>query len=331
MKLSKILSLALVMLLAFSALVLTACSDDTAKDDGTYTVGVVQLVQHPALDAATEGFKAALTEAFGENVSIDVQNAANSVDTCATISNNFAAKNVDLIMANATPALQAAYNATDSIPVLGTSVTEYGVALKIENFSGTVGSNISGTSDLAPLDQQAQMIIDIIPDTKKVAMIFCSAEANSTYQVKVVTEYLTSKGIECKDFSFSDGNDVQLIASQAADWADAIYIPTDNTAATYAEAIWGAIAEKKIPVIAGEEGICKATGVATLSINYYDLGYATGEMAVKILKGESKIEEMPIEYTPAEKLAKKYNKTICEELGIDTAVLEAAGYVAIAE
>ncbi len=327
MKLTKILSLALVMLLAFSALVLTSCSEE--KDDGTYSVGVVQLVQHPALDAATEGFKAALVEAFGDEVSIDVQNAANSVDTCATISTNFVSKKVDLIMANATPALQAAQNATATIPILGTSVTEYGVALGIDNFTGLVGENISGTSDLAPLNEQAQMIVDIIPTAKKVAMIYCSAEANSAYQVKVVTDELTAKGIECKNYSFSDANDVLLIAAEAADWADAIYIPTDNTAATYAEAIWGAISAKKVPVIAGEEGICKATGVATLSIDYYDLGYATGKMAVKILKGESKIEEMPIEYAP--EFAKKYNKAICDELNIDTAALEAAGYVAIAE
>ena len=329
MKLTKILSLALVMLLAFSALALSSCSEQ--KEDGTYTVGVVQLVQHDALDAATRGFEDALKAAFGDKVTVEVQNAQGAPDTCATITSSFVNKKVDLIMANATPALQAAQNATMSIPILGTSITEYGVALGIENFSGTVGSNISGTSDLAPLDKQAQMIIDLVPDVKKVAMIYCSAEANSTYQVKVVTEYLKAKNIECKNFAFSDSNDVQLIASQAAEWADAIYIPTDNTAASCGETIWGAIASKKVPVIAGEEGICKATGLATLSINYYDLGYATGEMAVKILKGESKIEEMPIEYTPETKLAKKYNKSICTSLGMDPAALEAAGYVAIAE
>ena len=230
-------------------------------------------------------------------------------------------------MANATPALQAAQNATAEIPILGTSVTEYGVALGIENFTGLVGENISGTSDLAPLNEQAQMIKDIFPETKKVALIYCNAEANSAYQVKEVAKFLADMGIETQNFAFSDSNDVQLISTQAADWADVIYIPTDNTAASCAEAIWGAIAEKGVPVIAGEEGICKATGVATLSINYYDLGYATGEMAVKILKGETKIEEMPIEYAP--KFTKKYNKDICDELGIDTAKLEANGYVAI--
>jgi putative ABC transport system substrate-binding protein len=324
MKLAKILSLALVAVLVFSALILTSCNEDDV-----YTVGVVQLVQHPALDAATKGFEDALKEEFGDKVKVDIQNAANSTDTCATIVSTFVTKNVDLIMANATPALQAAQNATATIPVLGTSITEYGVALGIDNFTGTVGTNISGTSDLAPLDQQANMIIDLAPEAKKVAMIYCSAEANSDYQVKEVTKFLADNGIECKNFPFSDSNDVQLIATQAAEWADAIYIPTDNTAASCAEAIWGAIADKKLPVIAGEEGICSGTGLATLSIDYYDLGYATGEMAVKILKGEANVAEMPIEYTPEEKLAKKYNKEIATAIGYSTADLETKGYVAI--
>ncbi len=324
MKLKQILCLCLAVMLTFTVLSLCSC------EKSAYTVGVVQLVQHPALDAATEGFEQALYDILGEdNVKVDIQNAANSVDTCSTIVSSFVTKNVDLIMANATPALQAAQNATRDIPILGTSITEYGVALGIDNFSGTVGTNISGTADLAPLDKQADMIIDLVPDAEKVALLYSSAEANSGYQVKEVAKFLEAKGIECKNFSFSDSNDVQLVAGNAADWADAIYIPTDNTAASCAEAIWGAISEKKVPVIAGEEGICSGTGLATLSINYYDLGYTTGEMAAKILKGEAKVSEMPIEYTPEEKLAKKYNKEIAASLGYDTAELEAKGYTAI--
>ncbi len=320
----RILCAALAIILAIGTLSLASCGSK-AK----YNVGVIQLVAHPALDAATEGFKQALIDAFGDDVKIDVQNAANSIDTCATIASTFVTKNVDLIMANATPALQAAQAATNTIPILGTSVTEYGVALGIDDFSGTVGTNISGTSDLAPLDKQAQMIVDLVPSAKKVAMLYCSAEPNSKYQINEVTRILTEKGLECQNFSFSDSNDVQLIAQNAASWADAIYIPTDNTAASNAEAIWGAIADKKVPVIAGEEGICTGTGVATLCIDYYDLGYATGEMAVKILKGEAKVAEMAIAYTPEEKLAKKYNKDICDAIGINTSDLEAQGYVAI--
>lgn len=323
MKVKKILCLVLVAVLAIGTLSLTSCGK--AK----YTVGICQLVQHVALDAATQGFKDALTEELGEDVAFDEQNAAGSNDTAATIVGTFVDKKVDLIMANATGALQAAANATEDIPILGTSITEYGVALEIENFNGTVGGNISGTSDLAPLDEQTKMITELVPDAKKVALLYCSAEPNSKYQVEKVTEYLEEEGIECKDFSFSDSNDVQLIATNAADWADAIYIPTDNTAAANAEAIWGAISDKETPVIAGEEGICSGTGIATLCIDYYDLGYKTGEMAAEILKGESDISEMPIAYISEDKLKKKYNAEICKELGIDTDALEEDGFVAI--
>ena len=312
MKATKLVSLVLALILALGMLSLTSCGGGAE-----YTIGICQYDAHPALDAATQGFKDAVVAALGqEAVKFDDQNAAGSGDTCSTIVSTFVTKNVDLIMANATPALAAAQNATPDIPILGTSITEYGVALGIDNFSGTVGTNISGTSDLAPLDQQAQMIIDLVPDAKVVGMLYCSAEPNSAYQVKVVKEYLSGKGIEVKDFPFSGADDVQIVAGNAADNCDALYIPTDNTAATYAEAIHGTIADKKVPVIAGEEGICSACGIATLSIDYYDLGYATGEMAAKILTGEADIATMAIQYTPEAKLAKKYNKEMCELLGI---------------
>ncbi|MBQ9087076.1 MAG: ABC transporter substrate-binding protein [Clostridia bacterium] len=319
----KILALTLAVLLLCTPL-LVSC-----QKGAKYTVGICQLVQHPALDSATKGFKDALTAILGDDVTFDEQNAANSVDTCSTIVSTFVTKKVDLIMANATPALQAAQNATTEIPILGTSITEYGVALGIENFSGTVGTNISGTSDLAPLDQQAQMLIDLVPSAKTVGLLYCASEPNSAYQVKKVSEYLTSKNITCKDYKFTDSNDVQLVAQRASSECDAIYAPTDNTVASCAESIWGAVSEKKTPIIAGESGICSGCGIATLSIDYYDLGYKTGEMAAKILKGESKVSEMPIEYTPAEKLTKLYNKEICEAVGINTAELEAKGYKAI--
>ena len=321
MKTKKLLSLVLAAVLLLSACALTSCSKDEV-----YEVGVIQLVTHDALDAATEGFVQALKDKLGEeNVNIDVQNAANSTDTCATIANSFVTKNVDLIMANATPALQAAYNATTTIPILGTSVTEYGVALGIENFSGTVGTNVSGTSDLANLDNQAQMILDLVPEAKKVGMLYCSSEANSDYQVKKVSEYLKGKGVECTNYAFSDSNDVGTVAEKAAKECDAIYVPTDNTAASCAETIYGKTG--KTPIIAGEAGICAGCGIATLSISYYDLGYKTGEMAAQILKGEAKVEEMAIAYAPQE--TKKYNAAICEDLGIDIEALKAAGYEAL--
>ncbi len=324
----KIVSILLAALMCLSVFAFTGCQ---VKDDGKYTVGICQLDQHPALDAATQGFIDTLYAELGEeNVTILNQSAGGDIPTCTKIVDSFISQNVDLIMANATPALQAAANKTATIPVLGTSVTEYGVALNIENFNGLVGANISGTSDLAPLDRQAAMIREVFPDAQKVALIYCSAEANSKYQVEKVTEYLIASGLSSenvKAFPFLDSNEVAIVARGAAEFADVIYIPTDNTAANCAGTINGAIGD--VPVVAGEEGICKGCGVVTLTINYYDLGVTTGKMAVKILKGEAKIEDMEIEYTPDEKLQKKYNAAKCEELGIDVEALKAAGYIAI--
>lgn len=324
----RILSLILAALMCASLFAFVGCDTEKA-DDGKYTVGICQLVQHPALDQATQGFIEALYAELGEeNVEILNENASNDTSVCTTIVNNFVSKKVDLIMANATPALQAAVTATADIPILGTSITEYGVALDIDNFDGLVGANISGTSDLAPLDEQAKMITDLFPEAEKVALLYCSGEPNSAYQVQEIRRYLVEEGIadaNIKDFSFTDSNDVTTIAAAAAAFADVIYIPTDNTAASCTETINGVIGD--VPVIAGEEGICKGCGVATLCISYYDLGVATGKMAAKILKGDAKIEEMHIEYAKAP--TKKYNAAKCEQLGIDTEALEAAGYVAI--
>ena len=301
--------LSLSMLLSFAG-----CA--AQKDDGKYTIGICQLVTHDALDAATQGFKDAVIAALGEeNVTFIEQNAAGENNMCTTIVNDFVSKNVDLIMANATGALQAAANATLEIPILGTSITEYGVALEIENFSGTVGGNISGTSDLAPLEEQAQMILDLVPDAKTVGMLYCSAEPNSAYQVKVVTEYLEAKGLTVENFSFSASADVAQVAAAAAAASDVIYIPTDNTAASCPETINNVVLPTKTPIIAGEAGICSGCGIATLSISYYELGRKTGEMAAQILKGEADISEMEIAYDPNP--VKKYNSAICEELGIE--------------
>ena len=284
-----------------------------ASNGEKFTVGICQLVQHAALDAATQGFEDALTASFGENVTFDFQNAQGDSATCATIANGFVSSGVALIMANATPALQAAQAATNTIPILGTSVTEYGVALGLDNFSGTVGGNVSGTSDLAPLDQQADMIVEWMPEVKKVGLLYCSAEANSQYQVDEVQKYLEAKGVTATQYAFSDSNDLSSVCQKAADENDALYVPTDNTVAANTGIVDGICRPAKKPVFAGEEGICSGCGVATLSISYYDLGYTTGEMAVKILNGESDVSTMPIEYTD---VTKKYNKAICDDLGL---------------
>ena len=304
-----------IILAAVMSLGLVACGN-SSSDKKTYNVGICQLVQHEALDAATQGFKDALTEELGEDaVTFDEQNAQGDSATCSTIINGFVSDNVDLILANATPALQAAQAGTNEIPILGTSVTEYGVALGIKDFDGLVGSNISGTSDLAPLDQQAAMLKELFPDKKNVGLVYCTAEANSQYQVDTVKKELENLGYTCKLYGFSDSNDLNSVAKTAADESDVLYVPTDNTVASNASIIDNICRPAKIPVIAGEEGICKGCGVATLSISYYDLGVATGKMAAKVLTGESKIEEMKIEYAP--EFTKKYNKEICEDLGIE--------------
>ena len=316
---SLVASLALVLSLSVG---LTGCGDKAAQDDnqgstdgeGTkYTVGICQLVQHEALDAATQGFIDALNEALPGQVEFQNKNASGDSANCSTIVNGFVSDGVDLIMANATGALTAAAAATSDIPILGTSITAYGVALDLDDFNGTVGGNISGTSDLADLEAQANMITEWFPDATKVGLLFCSAEPNSEYQVKVVEDYLSNKGITCTRYSFSDSNDVAAVTTKAAADSDVIYIPTDNTAASCTETIGSIVRSAKTPVVAGEQGICVGCGIATLSISYYDLGYKTGEMAAQILKGEADISQMPIEYANASKL---YNADMCQELGI---------------
>lgn len=301
-----------------------ACGGNTNADDGKYTIGIIQLVEHVALDAATEGFKQAVIDALGEeNVEFDFQNGQNDANTCATIANQFVSNNVDLIMANATPALQAAVAATDTIPILGTSVTEYGVALGIKDFNGTVGGNVSGTSDLAPLDKQADMIKAWVPEAKTVGLLYCSKEANSQYQVDVVKAELEKDGLTVTMYPFSDSNDLSSVCTTAAENSDVIYVPTDNTVAENTGIIDNICEPAGVPVIAGEEGICSGCGIATLSISYYDLGYATGKMAAQILKGEADISTMAIGY--AETQTPKYNADNCKALNITPL----DGYVAI--
>ena len=314
----KLLALTLAGVMALS---LAACGsteetqEPAASGDGTYTIGICQLVQHDALDAATQGFIDAVKEGLGEeNVHILEQNASNDSAACSSICGQFVTEGVDLILANATPALQAAVAATGSTPILGTSVTEYGVALDIDNFSGTVGGNVSGTSDLAPLDQQAAMVKELFPNAKTVGLVYCSGEPNSQYQVDTVKGYLEDLDYTCELYSFVDSNDVTSVVKTACDNSDVLYIPTDNTAASNAEAINNVAQPAGVPIVAGEEGICAGCGVATLSINYYDLGVATGNMAVRILKDGEDISTMAIEYAP--QFTKKYNVDLADALGV---------------
>ena len=293
----------------------TASSAASVKDTDDLLIGVVQLVTHPALDAATEGFVTTLKDELGlTDDNFDIQNAANEAATCSSIATAFVNEEVDLILANATPALQAAASATATIPVLGTAVTEYGTALAIDDFDGTVGTNVSGTSDLAPLDQQASMFDELIPDAQHIGILYCSGEPNSVYQAKVVQAELEKAGKTVSTYTFADSNDVSQVTAAACAESDALYIPTDNTAASCTEAIDAVASQANIPIIAGEEGIMTGCGIASLSISYYELGVTTGKMAAKILKGEAKVSEMPIEYYPEP--VKKYVPARCEKLGI---------------
>ena len=285
-----------------------------AEGAAAYTVGICQQMTHEALDAATQGFKDALNEKLPGQVTFEEQDAGGEYANCGTIMDGFVAEGVDLILANATYPLQAAASATGDIPILGTSVTDYATALSIEDWSGTVGGNISGTSDLAPLDQQAAMLQELFPDAENVGLLYCSGEPNSVYQVETIQGYLEEMGYTCTQYAFTDVNDLSSVAQTACDSSDVIYIPTDNTAAANTETIANVVIPAGVPVIAGESGICSGCGVATLSISYYDIGYKTGEMAAQILTGEADISTMPVEYAP--NVTKMYNAANCEALGL---------------
>ena len=296
-----------------------------AAEAQVFNIGICQLVQHPALDAATQGFKDALTEKLGDAVSFNEQNASGDAATCSVICNQFVSDEVDLIMANATASLQAAASATNVIPILGTSITDYGTALGIEGFTGVSGTNISGTSDLAPLDGQAQMLSELFPDAKTVGLVYCSGEPNSKFQVETIAPMLTELGYTVTEYTFADSNDVANVTASACAECDVLYIPTDNTAASCTEAINNVALVEKTPIVVGEEGICKGCGVATLSISYYDIGYETGLMAAEILTEGADISTMEVRYAP--QFTKEYNVSICETLGITVP----EDYVAIPE
>ncbi len=309
----KITCIALVMCIAMAAVFAGGNAETSAKK--TYKVGICQFVQHVALDSATQGFMDALKDALGNDVTFDNQNASGDMSTVTTIVNSLVSNKVDLILANATPPLQVAAAATGDIPILGTSVTDYETALDLKLTNGATGINISGASDLAPLDKQAEMITELFPNVKNVGLLYCSAEPNSVFQITQMEGYLDKMGVKHTRFAFTDSNDVASVTAAACESADVIYIPTDNTAASCTESIRNVVEPAKVPVVAGEEGICKGCGVATLTISYYDLGYTTGKMAVDVLKNGADISKMAIQY--AANPIKEYNAELCAILGVN--------------
>ncbi len=312
----KLLSAALA---ATMTLTLAACG--SAQDDGqsaanpdAYVVGICEQMEHVSLSEATRGFKDALTEALGEgNVTFREQNAGGEQTNCTTIMNGFVSEGVDLILANATWPLQAAQSATADIPILGTSVTDYGTALGIDDFSGTVGGNISGTSDLVDLEAQAQIVQELFPDAKNVGLLYCSGEPNSVYQIETVRASLEAMGYTCEAYAFTDVNDLASVTQAACDGSDVIYIPTDNTVASNTESVANVALAAGVPIVGGDPGICSGCGVATIATDYYELGRLTGEMAAQILTGEADISTMPVQYGAMQKL---YNAANCETLGV---------------
>ena len=309
----KLLSAALA---ATMALTLAACGGEgqSADDPDGYTIGICEQMEHVSLSEATQGFMDGLTELLGaDKVVFREQNAGGEQTNCTTIMNGFLAEGVDLILANATWPLQAAASATADTPILGTSVTDYAVALGLDEFDGTVGGNISGTSDLVDLEAQAAIISELFPDAGTVGLLYCSGEPNSVYQIETVRGYLEPLGYACEIFAFTDVNDLASVTQTACDNCDVIYIPTDNTAANNTESIANVVLAAGVPVIAGESGICSGCGVATIATDYYELGRLTAEMAAQVLNGEADISSMPIQYGAMEKI---YDPENCELLGI---------------
>ena len=303
------------MIICAFAMVLTSCGKSGGSGK-SYKIGILQLVEHPALDAATEGFKEALQEKLGEeNVKFDEQNAQGDDSNCATIAGGFVNEGVDLILANATPALQASANATGDIPIIGTSVTDFGSALDIKDFDGKTGKNITGTSDLVEASKYLDLLRECVPEVKQVGILYCSKESNSKVQVDAISKIFDEEDVKYKVYAAADSNEIQSVATKAASECNAFYIPTDNTMASATQTIKNIVLDKKIPVIAGEEGICKGCGVVTLSISYKDLGYRAGEMAAEILQDGKDPGEMDVE--TQEELTKLYNKEVAEKIGLE--------------
>ena len=317
MKQKKSAALALSSALLFT---LAACSGAPSSSQSpgggdSYVVGVCQLAPHDALDAATQGFQDALNEALPGQVEFLMGNAGGDSNNCITIVDGFLSADADLILANATASLTTAAAATDTVPILGTAITNYGVALNLDTTEDKVlGGNISGTSDLAPLDQQAEMLHELFPEAENVGLLYCSAEPNSIFQVETIEGHLTELGYTCARYAFTDVNDLAAVTQTACDSSDVIYIPTDNTAANNTETIANVVIPAGVPVVAGEAGICSGCGVATLSIDYYELGQITGGMAAGILTGEASVSELAIAYDTT--VTKMYNADNCQALGI---------------
>ncbi len=299
---------------------MTGCGGNTdAADDSAegkvFHIGIIQQMEHGSLDQATQGFEDKLTELLGENVEFDYQNAQGEQANCTTIATKFVSDGCDLIMANATTALQTAAAATSDIPIVGTSVTDY-VTAGVVNSNEAPGTNVTGVSDLASIEKQIDVLMQFCnQDSTKVAVVYCSAEPNSTYQVELAKSYLEEQGVSYQIYTAADSNEIQSVVTKAVADCNAMYIPTDNTFANNMEIVKNITVPARVPVVAGAEAMCEVGALATLSISYYDLGVRAAEMAYEILVNGADPAEMPIVYL-TDGLVPKYNADIAEALGV---------------
>lgn len=312
MKLKRVIAVSMLLVLAASTL--AGCS----SKDKVYKIGVNQLVTHPALDASYKGFVDALKDAGyedGKNIKIDLQNAQNDQATLNTIATKLVNDNDDLILAIATPSGLACANATKDIPILVTAVTDpAGSGLVASNEAP--GGNISGTSDLNPVSAQFELLTKLVPNAKKIAILYCSSESNSKIQVQMANEAAKTYGLTTEEATVTNTNDIQQVVQSLVGKVDAIYAPTDNTIASGMATVAQVANDNGIPVICGEGGMVDNGGLATYGIDYYKLGRMTGEQAVKIIKGEATTDTMPIGYLPNEECELKINTDVAAKLGI---------------
>lgn len=304
-------------LLLTAAMMMTGCgggSDDAASGDAAYKVGIVQQMEHAALDAATQGFQDKLTELLGDDVVFDYQNAQGEQTNCTTIATKFVSDGCDLIMANATTALQSAYAATADIPIVGTSVTDY-VTAGVVDSNEAPGRNVTGVSDLSSIDAQIDVLLQFCSEDAKVAVVYCSSEPNSIYQAELAEKYLQSLNRDYAVYTVADSNEIQAVMTTAVGECDAVYIPTDNTLANNMEIVKNVTVPAGVPSFGGAEQMCAEGALSTLSISYYDLGVRAGEMAYEILVNGADPAEMPIEFV-SEGIIPKYNPEIAEALGV---------------
>ena len=303
----------------------TAASDETkgenaGSDNKNYKIGVIQLTEHVALDASNKGFVDGLKEE-GITADIDQQNAQGDQSACDTIATKFVNDKKDLVLAIATPAAQAMAGKTSDIPICVTAVTDPAVSGLVDS-NELPGTNVTGTSDLTPVKEQIDLLTKLLPDAKKVGILYCSAEDNSKFQAEIAEKEIKAKGLSAEVYTVSSTNEIQTVVESMVGKVDVIYSPTDNMIAQGMATVSMVATENKIPCIVGESGMVENGGLATYGIDYYNLGKVTAKMAAKILKGEAKPQDMPIEYLEVSKCELKINEEIAKELNIDTSVVK---------